>query len=183
MLPHSHGNMDRKELFESRGQEQVFRFWDELSEEERANLDSQAAEIDLDELDHLVKTLVKGGSEHGSVDFGALEPAPYVSIPENVDTDPEWQEAKRLGEEAIKAGKVAAFTVAGGQGTRLGYDGPKGTYPVTPVKQKTLFQVFAEKIQAVSRLRGFLPLVVEPNGILSALVQREPRVHEAERVW
>ncbi len=148
MLPHSHGNMDRKELFESRGQEQVFRFWDELSEEERANLDSQAAEIDLDELDHLVKTLVKGGSEHGSVDFGALEPAPYVSIPENVDTDPEWQEAKRLGEEAIKAGKVAAFTVAGGQGTRLGYDGPKGTYPVTPVKQKTLFQVFAEKIQA-----------------------------------
>ena len=44
------------------------------------------------------------------------------------------------------AGRVAAFTVAGGQGTRLGYDGPKGTYPVTPVTEKTLFQVFAEKI-------------------------------------
>ncbi|MDQ8185514.1 UDPGP type 1 family protein [Pelagicoccus sp. SDUM812002] len=140
--------MDKKELFESRGQKQVFRFWGELSEEERANLNSQAAEIDLEELDKLVATLVKGGSGQASVDFSALEPAPYISIPENVDTDPDWQEAKRLGEEALESGKVAAFTVAGGQGTRLGYDGPKGTYPVTPVKQKTLFQVFAEKIQA-----------------------------------
>lgn len=140
--------MEKKELFESRGQDQVFRFWDGLSEEEQANLNSQAAEIDLDELDNLVATLVKGDGDHGSVDFSALEPAPYISIPENVDTDEEWQAAKRLGEEALKAGKVAAFTVAGGQGTRLGYNGPKGTYPVTPIKQKTLFQAFAEKIEA-----------------------------------
>lgn len=140
--------MEKKQLFESRGQGQVFRFWDGLSEEEQANLTSQATEIDLDELDSLVTTLVKDHSDHGSVDFSALKPAPYISIPENVDTDEEWQEAKRLGEEALKAGKVAAFTVAGGQGTRLGYNGPKGTFPVTPIKQKTLFQVFAEKIQA-----------------------------------
>ncbi len=140
--------MEKKQLFESRGQGQVFRFWDELNEEERANLVSQAEEIDLDELDTLVATLVKSESDASSVDFSALKPAPYISIPENVDTDEEWQEAKRLGEEALRAGKVAAFTVAGGQGTRLGYDGPKGTFPVTPVKQKSLFQVFGEKIQA-----------------------------------
>ncbi len=140
--------MEKKQLFESRGQGQVFRFWDDLKEEERATLVSQAEEIDLDELDALVATLVKSESDAASVDFSALKPAPYISIPENVDTDQEWQEAKRLGEDALRAGKVAAFTVAGGQGTRLGYDGPKGTFPVTPVKQKSLFQVFGEKIQA-----------------------------------
>src|SRR5690606_20018125 len=40
---------------------------------------------------------------------------------------------------------------AGGQGTRLGYDGPKGTFSVTPLKKKPLFQVFAEKILAAGR--------------------------------
>jgi UDP-N-acetylglucosamine/UDP-N-acetylgalactosamine diphosphorylase len=41
--------------------------------------------------------------------------------------------------------------VAGGQGTRLGYDGPKGEFPVTPIKNKPLFQVFAEQLLAHSR--------------------------------
>lgn len=140
--------MDNKQRFESQGQEQVFRFWDELSEEQRANLDSQASEIDLDELDALVASLVNSSNKDEGIDFSALEPAPYISIPDDVDQDADWQEAKELGEQALRNGKVAAFTVAGGQGTRLGYDGPKGTFPVTPVKDKSLFQVFAEKIQA-----------------------------------
>ncbi len=49
---------------------------------------------------------------------------------------------------------MAAFTVAGGQGTRLGYDGPKGAFPVTPVKGKPLFEVFAQKIIAAGRRHG-----------------------------
>ena len=51
-------------------------------------------------------------------------------------------------------GKIAAFLVAGGQGTRLGYEGPKGEYPVTPIKSKPLFQVFAEQLRAQSRDSG-----------------------------
>jgi len=51
----------------------------------------------------------------------------------------------------IRQGKVAAFVVAGGQGTRLGFDGPKGDFPISPVKNKTLFQIFAEYIAASSR--------------------------------
>jgi UDP-N-acetylglucosamine/UDP-N-acetylgalactosamine diphosphorylase len=54
----------------------------------------------------------------------------------------------------VKEGKVGAFLVAGGQGTRLGYDGPKGEFPVTPIRQKPLFQVFAEQILAWSREAG-----------------------------
>ncbi|MDQ8204467.1 UDPGP type 1 family protein [Pelagicoccus sp. SDUM812003] len=140
--------MEIQQLFESHGQNQVFRFWKELSEQERSQLVSQAEEIDLRELDNLVDTLVKRKGETAHLDYSKLQPAPYLPIPEDRSKDAQWQEAKRIGEEALRAGKVAAFTVAGGQGTRLGYDGPKGTFPVTPVKSKSLFQVFAEKIQA-----------------------------------
>ncbi len=54
----------------------------------------------------------------------------------------------RLGEDLIRNGKVAAFCVAGGQGTRLGWDAPKGTYPATPILKKSLFEIFAESILA-----------------------------------
>lgn len=80
------------------------------------------------------------------------DPADYFPlISENEEQRVLYSEAIRTGEEAVKSGKVAAFTVAGGQGTRLGYDGPKGTLPVTPVKNKSLFQVFAEQILSYSQ--------------------------------
>ena len=58
---------------------------------------------------------------------------------------------RAAGEEMIRRGQVAAFTVAGGQGTRLGWRGPKGTYPATVVTGKPLFRVFAEQILATER--------------------------------
>ena len=136
--------------FEAAGQGHVFRFWDELPEASRSSLLAQAEEIDLNELGNLAAKLAAGGSDDGPALEG-LEPAPYIPHPRHGGDAEEWAEARRLGEEAIRAGRVAAFTVAGGQGTRLGYDGPKGTLPVTPVKKKTLFHVFAEKIQAAER--------------------------------
>jgi UDP-N-acetylglucosamine/UDP-N-acetylgalactosamine diphosphorylase len=83
-----------------------------------------------------------------------LEPAPYEPLPEHGGDAAAWNAAREAGEAALRAGRVAAFTVAGGQGTRLGYDGPKGTFPVTPIKKKTLFQVFAEKIRAAGERYG-----------------------------
>jgi UDP-N-acetylglucosamine/UDP-N-acetylgalactosamine diphosphorylase len=58
------------------------------------------------------------------------------------------------GERLIREGRVAAFTVAGGQGTRLGWRGPKGTYPATVVTGKPLFRVFAEQLLATERRFG-----------------------------
>ncbi|MES2436875.1 MAG: UDPGP type 1 family protein [Patescibacteria group bacterium] len=65
-----------------------------------------------------------------------------------------YKKAEMAGRELVREGKVGAFLVAGGQGTRLGYDGPKGEYSVTPVKNKSLFQVFAEQLLSYSKEAG-----------------------------
>lgn len=140
--------------YEEAGQGQVFAFADELSPDQLADLEKQAAGIDLGEVRHLVDTLVKnptGGNENLA---GELEPARYEPLPTKGGDPGLWQRARTAGEETLSAGRVAAFVVAGGQGTRLGYDGPKGTFPVTPVLGKSLFQVFAEKIGTASKRYG-----------------------------
>ena len=113
----------------------------------RSHLLLEAAEIDLAEVARLTASLLAPGDAAGA-NLAGLAPAPYEPLPAQGGDAAAWMKAKAAGEAALRAGRVAAFTVAGGQGTRLGYDGPKGTFPVTPLKRKTLFQVFAEKIQA-----------------------------------
>jgi UDP-N-acetylglucosamine/UDP-N-acetylgalactosamine diphosphorylase len=138
------------------GQEQVFQFWDRLSAGEQTALHEQAAQIDLAEIAHLVEINLRGGHP-ATVDFSKLRPAAALARPENGGDAAQWARAFRHGEEALRAGRVACFTVAGGQGTRLGYDGPKGAYPVTPVRRHSLFQVFAEKIRVAGLRFGPTP--------------------------
>ena len=157
--------------FENAGQGHVFAWYDSLSEEGKAALIAQAETIDLDEVQDLVDTLVKGSGE-AKIDFSKLEPAAYEKVPSNGGDAAIWAGAFAAGEEALKAGRVAAFCVAGGQGTRLGYDGPKGTYPVTPVNSYTLFQVFAEKILAASKAYG----VSIPWFIMTSKINHEATV-------
>src|SRR3954470_19345091 len=140
------------EKFQRAGQGQVFAFFDQLSPDEQRRLLEEAAEIDLAEIAHLTRTLL--GKNPAGVNLDGLSPAPYEKRPEHGGDPSAWAKAKAAGEAALRAGRVAAFTVAGGQGTRLGYDGPKGTFRVTPIKQKPLFQVFAEKILAAGRRYG-----------------------------
>jgi len=137
-----------KSAFAQAGQGQVFQHWDRLDEAGRDALLSQAAEIDLAELERL-KTTLLGGTASGP-DLSDLEPAPYEARPEHGGDAGRWAEARAAGEAALRAGRVAAFTVAGGQGTRLGFDGPKGTFPVTPVRGDSLFAVFAGKLRAAA---------------------------------
>ena len=136
------------EAFERAGQGHVFAFFDQLVPANQQSLLNDAAEIDLIEIGRLTKTLLSKDAAAGA-NLAGLAPAPYERRPEKGGDAKAWAAAKTAGEAALCAGRVAAFTVAGGQGTRLGYDGPKGTFPVTPIKRKTLFQVFAEKIRAV----------------------------------
>ena len=64
------------------------------------------------------------------------------------------QEIRRRGSQALAAGEVGVILVAGGQGTRLGFDHPKGMYPIGPVSGRSLFQIHVEKILAVGRRHG-----------------------------
>ncbi len=139
--------------YRAAGQGQVFAFWEQLDAAGRARLAAQAAEVVLAEIAHLHRTLVaKQGA--AAADYSGLQPAPYEKLPEHGGDAAAWARARAAGEATLREGRVAAFTVAGGQGTRLGYDGPKGTFAVTPVRKKPLFQVFAEKIKTAGRRFG-----------------------------
>ena len=142
-----------REQFDAAGQGHVLAHWAELDAAAQERLVSQAAEIDLEETARLYETLVNGTGEAG-LSLEGLEPAPFEALPKHGGDAELWASMKTAGEAALRAGKVAAFVVAGGQGTRLGYNGPKGTYPVTPLKEKALFQVFAEKILAAEKRYG-----------------------------
>ena len=140
------------EKFQRAGQGQVFAHFNALPPADQERLLAEAAEIDLGEISRLTRTLLNPHAAGG--DYSQLIPAPYERLPENGGSAADWADAKAVGEAALRAGRVAAFTVAGGQGTRLGYDGPKGTFAVTPLKQKPLFQVLAEKVLAAGRRYG-----------------------------
>jgi len=75
----------------------------------------------------------------------------YTAKPADPQQQQKYRQAVKIGEKLIAEGKVAAFVVAGGQGTRLGFDGPKGDFAISPIKNKTLFQIFAETIAAVEK--------------------------------
>lgn len=144
-----------RKLYEANGQGHVFEFYDALTDEEKTSLEDQASAIDLDEIAALTATLIQNSGYETSEFLETVEPADYVPLEKNEGVDPaRWVEAQTKGEEALRAGRVAAFTVAGGQGTRLGFNGPKGTFGVSPILKKSLFQIFAEKILASSRIFG-----------------------------
>jgi UDP-N-acetylglucosamine/UDP-N-acetylgalactosamine diphosphorylase len=134
------------------GQEHVFRFWNELPEEGQRRLLGQLAAVDFEELGRLVDQHITHSRPHELPPN--LEPAPFIPIPR---TEDQWAERRRvsdLGESLLAGGKVAAMVVAGGQGTRLGFDGPKGAFPIGPVSGRSLFAIFADTLHAARRTFG-----------------------------
>lgn len=132
-------------------QQHVLQFWDDLQTVEKEKLAKQLQDIDFATL----KALVSG--EDKSVDFGEL--ASRAQAPPSVRADGSgaaWdpREALERGEAAVKAGEVAVLIVAGGQGTRLGFDQPKGMFPIGPVSNRTLFEFFADNLKAIERRYG-----------------------------
>lgn len=86
-----------------------------------------------------------------------LEPAPVVRLSARA----ERAAACEAGLGLLAAGQVATLVVAGGQGTRLGHPGPKGTFPIGPVTGRTLFGLQAQRIRGIQRRSGRpLPWIV-----------------------
>lgn len=125
------------------GQEHLLRFWDSLSTQQRGQLLAQIEKLQL----QLVRETFANRSEHRH--HGTPQEALIVRADSQMRT-----EARLAGEAMLRAGEVCCFTVAGGQGTRLGFDGPKGLYPATPVTKRCLFAVFAEAIAATQSRYG-----------------------------
>jgi UDP-N-acetylglucosamine/UDP-N-acetylgalactosamine diphosphorylase len=139
---------DLRARLEAAGQGHLLRFMDRLDAAGRDRLLEDIAALDLD----LLATLRDGS---GPIAAGAAVPAdldPPAVV--GLEDAAARAEARDAGESMIREGRVAAFTVAGGQGTRLGWRGPKGTFPATPVTGKPLFRVFAEQILATQRRYG-----------------------------
>jgi len=120
---------------------------------ERPQLAEQVEALDWKELQAALEECIFKEQKTGlRENYG---PASYFTLnPESSEQEALYRQAFEHGEAIVRAGKVASFTVAGGQGTRLGYDGPKGTLPVSPIRKKTLFQLFAEQILGVSQKYG-----------------------------
>lgn len=137
------------------GQASVLRFWSELSPSSRTNLLESLSALDLAGLDRIVQTQVKVKAELPiPKNISPVTPYPHAGSPAAARHADQYAKALARGNELLAAGKVGAFLVAGGQGTRLGYDGPKGEYPVTPLSNKPLFQVFAEQLRAHAARSG-----------------------------
>ena len=136
-----------KAQLEQAGQGHVLRFYDELDDAGKAALLDQVDSVDWPELARLVQTHVLNKPAFELPQD--VKPAPWYPYEPTDELSDKYDTARTLGEKLIRDGKVAAFTVAGGQGTRLGWPGPKGTFPATAIRRTPLFALFAEFIHKV----------------------------------
>ncbi|MCG3128706.1 MAG: putative uridylyltransferase [Phycisphaerae bacterium] len=155
MVGTTHNYEGLRAIAERHGQGHLFQFWPQLDEVQRAELLADVAEIDFELCASLLDEFVRR--------------KPVIPLPERIEAaailprrgegprDGEYDAARRVGEEAIRGGRVAAFTVAGGQGTRLGFEGPKGAFRISPIRGAPLFQLFAEGLRRVGLRWGVTP--------------------------
>lgn len=157
---------ETKQRLERTGQQHLLAFWDTLDDARREQLLGAIARLPLEHLGSMLSqaaSLAKPAA-------GDIRPVrPYLRTMADAD------KYRAIGDDLVRRGKVAAFIVAGGQGTRLGWKGPKGTFPATPVAGKPLFRVFAEQILAAERAYG----VRIPWFVMTS----EANHHETERFF
>ncbi len=133
-----------RQILLAENQIHLLSFWDSLTPAEQAKLLKDVEAVDWKLLGGLTQ---KEHAPRIEISSGNCKPPTVVTLSSSDDT----AEARLIGEGLLRDNRVAALTVAGGQGTRLGFEGPKGLFPITPVKHKTLFAHFAESISATNR--------------------------------
>ena len=147
--------MDRDKAFHilsQYGQEHILKYYDELSEDEKKDLLNQIEITDFSVLDNL------NTEKNSNSVRGTFEPLGAVTIK---DIASESDKYIRNGLEALKAGKVAAVLLAGGQGTRLGFDKPKGMFNIGINKELYIFQCLVNNLMDVVKLTGtWVPLYI-----------------------
>jgi UDP-N-acetylglucosamine/UDP-N-acetylgalactosamine diphosphorylase len=143
---------DLQRRLQDAGQEHLLAWWPRLTGPQREALAADLSDLDLDHLRQLFDR------RH---EVSAVPPEDRIAPIPVAKLDSSDAAARSLGEDALRRGEVAILIVAGGQGTRLGFDHPKGMFPVGPVSKKPLFQLHVEKVLALQRRYGrTLPLLV-----------------------
>ena len=131
-------------------QSHLLNFFDTLDPAGQTALLKQIASLDCDRLPALIEAYVT--TKPALQLPGSIEPAPYYPNDHTASFRPWDKPAMRArGQELLAHNQVACFTVAGGQGTRLGYNGPKGCYPAGAITERSLFAFFA---RAISKTRA-----------------------------
>ena len=163
-------------LLAPHGQEQLLTFWDELAPENQRTFADEIRALNLTRIEELYARRGEPAAAAALADR-AQEPTAFrlSDLRERADRpsypgraiDP--YEAIRLGESALRAGKLAAAVVAGGQGTRLDFPYAKGIFPIAPISGVTLFQIHVERIRAMAR---------KYNTRIPFCIQTSPATHE-----
>lgn len=138
-------------VLEEHGQGHIFEAYQKLDEEGKKKLAGQVERIDW-------SIVAMAAHEELKQERGKLEPLSALEVSEIEKNKARYEE---IGLDAIKAGKVGAVLLAGGQGTRLGSDGPKGKYNIGLTKDVFIFERLIRNLLDVTDKAGcFVPLYV-----------------------
>lgn len=148
------GDLLRRRFAEA-GQAHVYAAEPTLDPAGRERLESALATIDLAQVAEF-QGLIRGAAARLAAPprFEPAEVFPLRRAPAEAAEAAEARGAKERGAELLRAGRVGWLLVAGGQASRLGYESPKGCFPVTPVLGRSLYELFALKILATRARYG-----------------------------
>ena len=136
-----------KALLKKYNQEHLLNSYDSLEDNKKKELLKQIESIDFELIDHLYDT-TKQKKQNCSDEITPME---YL---DKYKLGDKYKYYENIGKEAIKEGKLAAVTMAGGQGTRLGYNGPKGTYDIGLDSHKSLFELLCDELKEQGKKYG-----------------------------
>lgn len=135
-------------------QSQVLKYLPNLTNDEKTALLLQLKSIDVESLPTLLKSAKRSmkTSTDGANDSLNESFTPYSGQVGSSSDKELTQSCRRIGMKAIASNQVAAIVLAGGQGTRLGFDGPKGMYSIGLPSNRSLFQLVAERLLKLTQL-------------------------------
>ena len=137
-----------QEITRKYGQEHLLKFYEKLPKDKKEKLLKQILKIDFEQVNKLYENVKKPKPTEEK----KVEPINYVDKSKLNNNDK--RKYDELGSKAIKDGKLAVVTMAGGQGTRLGFNGPKGTFDLGLRSHKTLFEILCDNLKDAKRKYG-----------------------------
>ena len=138
-----------KKTLKKYSQEHLLNGYEKLSKQKQKELLEQIEGIDFE----LINSLYNNTKKEVEIQESQIEPIEYL---DKSKLNGDYKEYQKIGEDAIKAGKLAAVTMAGGQGTRLGHNGPKGTFDIGLNSHKSLFELLSDSLKEEGKKYGVI---------------------------